>query len=77
MLPVQAHARDYAMSNSPKISPNDTYVIDEELLSEMDSIELTGLLGELSELELAPEPEDELTVEDDVDEAIDPLTDSD
>ena len=65
------------MSNSPKISPNNTYVIDEELLSEMDSLELTGLLGELSELDLARQSEDELAVDEDANEALDPLTDSD
>ena len=37
------------MSGNEKISPNNTYVIDEALLDEMDSIELTGLLNELSE----------------------------
>lgn len=36
------------MSGSEKISPNNTYVLDESMLDEMDSIELTGLLNELS-----------------------------
>ncbi len=36
------------MSGGEKISPNNTYVLDESLLDEMDSIELTGLLNELS-----------------------------
>jgi len=36
------------MSSGAKISPNNTYVLDENLLDEMDSIELTGLLNELS-----------------------------
>jgi len=36
------------MSSAEKISPNDTYVLDDNLLDEMDSIELTGLLNELS-----------------------------
>ncbi len=50
------------MSSGAKISPNDTYVLDENLLDEMDSIELTGLLNELSAqlgAEHDPEPADE------------------
>jgi hypothetical protein len=37
------------MAEGDKISASDTYVLDDELLDEMDSIELTGLLDELSE----------------------------
>lgn len=37
------------MAGDDKISASHTYVLDEDLLDEMDSIELTGLLDELSE----------------------------
>lgn len=37
------------MAGGEKISASHTYVLDEDLLDEMDSIELTGLLDELSE----------------------------
>lgn len=37
------------MAGGDKISASHTYVLDEELLDEMDGIELTGLLDELSE----------------------------
>ena len=37
------------MAGGDKISASHTYVLDEDMLDEMDSIELTGLLDELSE----------------------------
>lgn len=52
------------MSNNPKISPNDTYVIDEDLLSEVDNIELTGLLGELTDYAASVGADEELSVDD-------------
>ena len=45
------------MSGEDKISASNTYILDEELLDEMDNIELTGLLTELSE-QLAQDEED-------------------
>jgi len=37
------------MSGEDRISASNTYILDEDMLDEMDSIELTGLLTELSE----------------------------
>jgi len=65
------------MSGGEKISASNTYILDEEMLDEMDGIELTGLLTELSEQLAAGEDdptleeisplEDELTDEADDD----------
>lgn len=65
------------MGNNPKISPNNTYVIDEDLLSEMDSIELTGLLGELSDYAASIETDDEPGVDDAEADALQPTGESD
>ena len=57
------------MGSGEKISASHTYVLDEDLLDEMDSIELTGLLDELSEkfgadAESESESEDEQPIAD-------------